>query len=126
MLPSRAPSAERRKPTALELPRIVAPEVQAPRIGVPTEQVSAALLGQMRDELAASRARLDAGDFAGAYAGFRATRSRIDATAARHLPSPSLLELRGEADREARRAREACDAVNAVARRRNGRVVACE
>lgn len=121
----RTESREERRPATIELPRITVPVVGAAGVSVPTEPMPPGALEQLRDQLASARARVDAGDFAGAQSGFRAVVSRLDELARRHVTSPSSRTLRAEAEASAGRAREACAALNAVAQRRSGRIVAC-
>lgn len=110
---------------------IVIPTVRAPVINtpVPTGTMTAVapeVVEDLQEGLTSVRSRIEAGDYAGAQRVARSTTSRIDDVAARHVPSAALTSLRREIAQEAVRAREACEAVNTIARRRNGQVVACE
>jgi serine/threonine protein kinase len=124
------PTARTERPTppaevTIEVPRIRAPVIATP-LSTPTQSVAAETIEQLRVGLTNGRSRVEAGDYAGAQRQFRNTITRLDEIAATHLPSTRLSELRRDLEAGAQRAREACAAVNAMAARRNGRVVPCE
>jgi hypothetical protein len=119
---------ERATPPAevtIDVPRVRVPVIATP-LATQSQSVAPETIEQIRIGLTNGRNRVEAGDYAGAQRQFRNTITRLDEIAATHLPSASLSGLRRDLEAGAQRAREACAAVNAMAARRNGRVVPCE
>lgn len=127
---SRARETPALAPAAKPVAPPVTPKVKIGPIAIPTDDVELrsappAVLLALRDRFDAGAKQVDDGEYAAGHRIFQAVLANTDSVLQAYVASPGLRSLRNDVEQADTRARAACDAENALLRRRGAPAKPC-